>query len=343
VFFDFYSVLLDPPKGFIDLMRELGYSDVDCVVAGLKKIRCGGHDVFVPDVKYAGRFNPYRKYVNTVPSISRFVNMLVKLKSKKVDYLINFDLTVPKSFSVVWVFDDSGLKLLKKALKLFIKRLEHIYNGELGYFYNIHIWGTRSLEPHFHVHLSLCNAVFKDGRFVRFRPYFNVEIVREVWAECLRSVGLDVDNNVDVYIRYCKLSNRASVVHRVKYASRSPIVDIASYYVDKEFDGLSDTLRKWYLKILQYSNRRVCGGFLRKLRRIVGDVERVRSCPVCGCDVGRAESVSDVDVLVDDFFSGSLIIVCWDVIDKRYIMLYSSKCDWMGLLKWFDFHYNDGG
>jgi len=325
-------------------MHELGFSDIDCVIVGLKSVRCGGNFVYVPDVKYAGRYSPYRKYVSSKVSINRFVNKLFKLKDKGVDYLINIDLTIPKDYSLVYAFNDDFLKLLKKALKLFIKELEHNYGGELGYFYNVHVWSTRSLDPHFHIHLSLCNAVFKDGKFIRFRPYLNVEIVRELWAKCLRKIGLDVDNNVDVYVRYCKLSNRASVVHRVKYASRSPIIDVASYYVDREFDGFNGSLlRRWYIKLIHYINRRVCGGFLRKLSKIVGDVKVSNCCPLCGREVGRSTSVVDVDSLVDDFVGGSLFIVFWDVRDKRYYMLHSSRCDLDGLLRWFDFHHNDGG
>jgi hypothetical protein len=343
IFLDFYSVLANPSPGFIDLMHELGFSDIDCVITGLKSVRCGGNFVYVPDVKYAGRYSPYRKYVSSKVSINRFVNKLFRLRDKGVDYLVNIDLTIPKDYSYVYAFDDDFLKLLKRALKLFIKDLQDHYEGELGYFYNIHIWGTRSLDPHFHIHLSLCNAVFKDGKFVRFRPYFNVEIIRELWAECLRKAGLKVDNNVDIKIRYCKLSNRAGVVHRVKYASRHPLVDIASFYADKEFDGFNGSLlRRWYIKLIHYINRRVCGGFLRKLSKIVGDVEVSRCCPVCGKEVSRAVSV-DVDGLVDDFVDGSLIVVYWDVRDKRYYMLHSNRCDLDGLLRWFDFHRDPDG
>jgi hypothetical protein len=338
VFLDFYSILANPPGGFADLMRELGFGDVGCVVNGFKGVRCNGNYVYVPDVKYAGRFSPYRKYVNSVKNINRFVSKLFKLRDKGVDYLVNVDLTIPKDYSLVYAFDDDFLKLLKKALKLFIKDLEDHYKGELGYFYNVHIWSTRNLDPHFHIHLSLCNAVFKDGKFIRFRPYFNVEIVRELWANCLRKAGLKVDNNVDIKIRYCKLTNRAGIIHRIKYASRHPLVDIASFYADKEFDGFNGSLfKRWYLKLIYYTNRRVCGGFLRRLSKIVGDVEVSRGCPICGREVGRAISV-DVDGLVDDFVGGSLVVVYWDVRDKRYYMLHSSRCDLDGLLRWFDFY-----
>jgi hypothetical protein len=265
------------------------------------------------------------------------------LRDKGVDYLIDIDLTVPKDVSFRWSRGKDGVKLLRKAFRLFVKRLENCRNGELGYFYNIHIWSTRSLEPHYHIHMSLCNAVFKNGKFIRFRPYFNVEVIREIWAECLRSVGLDVDNNVDVKVRYCKLRNEAGVVHRVKYASRHPLVDVASYYYEHEFKGLNEDLRNWYLELVYYVNRRVCGGYLRRLKSIVGDVKVSRSCPVCGKAVGRGETVVDADSLIGDFESGSLIIIYWDVRDKRYYMLKSSKCNIEGLLRWFDYHYNDGG
>jgi hypothetical protein len=343
VFLDFYSILIDPPGGFVDLMRDLGFGDVECVVSGLRGVRCSGNYVYTPNVAYAGRFSPYRKYVSCKASVNRFVSRLFRLRDKGIDYLINIDLTVPKDFSIVYAFDGDGLKMLKKAFKLFVKRLQDSFNGELGYFYNVHIWGTKTLDPHMHIHMSMCNAVFRDGRFIRFRPYFNVETIRGLWADCLRRAGLRVDGCVDVKVRYCKLSNKAGVVHRVKYASRHPLVDIASYYADREYEGLHGTFRRWLVKLVGYVNRRVCGGFLRRLNRIVGGVKASRCCPICGGEVGRSEPISDFEGLRSDFVSGGLIIVYWDVKDKHYNMVYSSRCDWMGLLKWFDYHYNDGG
>jgi hypothetical protein len=175
--------------------------------------------------------------------------------------------------------------------------------------------------------------VFKDGKFIRFRPYFDVDFIREIWRESLRSVGLNFDV-VDVKVRYVKLSNRASVVHRVKYASRHPLIDIASYYVDRDYEGLSDGLRDWYLKLIYYVNRRVCGGFLRKLSKLVGDVEVKRVCPICGseCDDGGTVGFNEVDDLVRKFQDGTLVVIFWDLQDRRYKMVYSDK--WLGLLKW---------
>jgi hypothetical protein len=251
-----------------------------------------------------------------------------------VDYLICFDLTVPEEFSLNWASNvDFGVRKLREAFKFFVRCLEAKFNGELGYFYNIHVWGTKSLKPHFHVHSSFCNVVFKDDRFIRFRPYFDVDFIRQIWKESLRSVGLNVDV-VDVKVSYIKLSNHGAVVHRVKYASRHPLIDIASYYVDRDYEGLSDGLRDWYLKLIYYVNRRVCGGFLRKLSKLVGDVEVKRVCPICGseCDDGGTVGFNEVDDLVRKFQDGTLVVIFWDLQDRRYKLVYSDK--WLGLLKW---------
>jgi hypothetical protein len=329
-------MLIHPPEGFVKLMGDLGFGDVDCVDDGFRVLMCrGGKNVYVPNLLYVGKFSPFRKWRNVAPSLSRFVNKLFKLRDLGVDYLVEFDLTIPQEVSLSWSNDvDEGVRVLKRAFKLFVKCLESKFGGQLGYFFNVHVWGTRSLKPHFHIHSCFCNAVMKDGRFIRFRPFFDVDFVREVWRESLRSVGLKVDV-VDVKVRYVKLSNRASVVHRVKYASRHPLIDIASYYVNNSYEGLSDGLRDWYLKLIYYVNRRVCGGFLRKLSKLVGDVEVKRVCPVCGDDCGDGGSVgfNEVDDLAKQFDEGILVIIFWDLKERRYKLVYSEK--WLGLLKWF--------
>jgi hypothetical protein len=338
IFLDFYSMLIHPPPGFVKLMGDLGFSDVDCVDDGFRVLMCrGGKNVYVPNLLHVGRFSPFRKWRNVAPSLSRFVNKLFRLRDLGVDYLVEFDLTVPGEVSLSWSNDvDEGVRLLKSAFKLFVRCLESKFNGRLGYFFNVHVWGTRSLKPHFHIHSCFCNAVMKeDGKLIRFRPFFDVDFIRQIWKESLRGVGLRVDGNVDVKVRYVKLSNRAGVVHRVKYASRHPLIDIASYFVDRDYEGLSDGLRDWFLKLIYYVNRRICGGFLRKLSKLVGDVEVKRVCPVCGDDCGDGGTVgfNEVDDLAKQFVEGILVIIFWDLRERRYKLVYSEK--WLGLLKWF--------
>jgi hypothetical protein len=336
VFLDFYSMLIHPPEGFVRLMEDLGFGSVDCVDDGFRVVRCkAGKDVYVPNVLFAPKFSPYRKWRNVAPSLSRFVNKLFKLRDLGVDYLINIDLTVPQEVSLSWAGDvDKGVKLLKSAFKLFVKCLESKFHGIVGGFYNVHVWSTRNPgKAHFHVHSVFCNAVLKDDRFIRFRPYFDPGFIREIWRMCLESVGVKVDV-VDVHVSYIKLSNHGAVVHRVKYMSRHPLIDIASYYVNHNYNGVDDGLRDWYLKLIYYVNRRVCGGFLRKLSKLVGDVDVKHVCPICGSDSddGGVVNFVDVDGLIKRFDDGLLVVVFWDLQDRRYKMVYSDK--WLGLLKW---------
>jgi len=335
VFLDFYSMLIHPPRGFVKLMEDLGFGSVDCVDDGFRVVKCRvGKDVFVPNVLFAPKFNPYRKWRNVAPSLSRFVNKLFRLRDLGVDYLVCFDLTVPQEVSLSWSCNvDDGVRKLREAFKFFAKCLECKFHGELGYFYNIHIWGTKSLKPHFHVHSSFCNVVFKDGKFIRFRPFFDVDFIRQIWRESLRSVGVNADV-VDVKVSYIKLSNHGIVVHRVKYASRHPLLDIASYYVDHSYNGVDDGLRDWYLHLIYYVNRRVCGGFLRKLSKLVSNVDVKNVCPICGgeSDDGGTVGFSEVDDLVRKFQDGTLIVIFWDLKGRRYKIIYSDK--WLGLLKW---------
>lgn len=333
VFFDFYAVLIRPPKGYVDLMAELGFNDVDAIVEGLREIRCrNGKAVYVPKVLYAEKHNPYRKWVSAASSLSRFVRKLFRLREKGVDYLVNVDLTVPKEISLELSKDPArGVQLLRRAFKLFVSRLKKLkrLHGELGYFYNIHIWSTRTLMPHFHVHSSFVNAVMNDEKLHRFRPYFDkeeLESLRRAWADCLRAVGLNVGDCVDIKVRYCELKDEPAVVHRIKYCSRSPLIDMASFFCDKNFSRINDDeTRTWLLGLVYYVNRRVCGGFLRRLSKIVGEVEGGRSCPICGLECKRVEGVVNVDSLAPLFEKGDLIIVYWNPLSKRYVVLYSEK------------------
>jgi hypothetical protein len=333
VFFDFYAMLIRPPKGYVDLMAELGFNDVDAIVEGLREVWCkNGKPDYVPKVLCAGKHNPYRKWVSTANSLSRFVRKLFKLREKGVDYLLNVDLTVPKETSLKLSEDPAhGVQLLRRAFKLFVSRLKRLkrLHGELGYFYNIHIWSTRTLMPHFHVHSSFCNAVLNDGKFHRFRPYFDkeeLEVLRRAWADCLRAVGLDVGDCVDVKVRYCELKDEAAVVHRIKYCSRSPLIDMASFFCDKNFSKINDEeTRDWLLGLVYYVNRRVCGGFLRRLKQLVGEVEGGRACPICFGESRRVEGVVNVDLLAPLFDKGDLIVVYWNPLSKRYVAMYSER------------------
>jgi hypothetical protein len=342
VFLDFYAVLIDPPRGFVDFMRCLGFNDVECLVDGFKGVYCRGSYVYVPNVEYVGRHNPYRKYLNVVRSAGRLADRLVRLRDRGVDYMINVDLTVPKDVSFRWGSGGDGVKLLRKAFKLFVKRLESVKKGMLGYFFNIHLWSSETLEPHFHIHSSFLNAVYRDGRLIRFKPYLNVQEIRRIWKDCLKEIGLKIDGEVDVKVKYCRLSNRAAVVHRIKYCSRHPLIDVAAYYCRHGFEGFDEDQREWFYDLVYYVNRRICGGFLRKLSSMVGDVGNARCCPICGRSVGRVSRICGSETIMRDFESGSLIVVYWSVKDNRYYMICSSKCDLDGLLRWFDYH-NDGG
>jgi hypothetical protein len=339
VYLDFYSMLIHPPEGFVEMMRDLGFVDVDCECDGLKSVKCGGgRSVYVPNVvsEKVGRFSPFRKWRNTAPSLSRFVNKLFKLESLGIDYLINIDLTVPKEVSLMWSVDvDKGVEVLKKAFRLFVKRLEKVYGGMLGYFYNVHVWGTKSLEPHFHVHSGFCNAVKVGDRLIRFRPYLDVDFVRGVWVECLRKVGLVIPEVVDVKVRYVALRKHACVVHRVKYMCRHSLVDMASYYADKEYEGLSEEKRAWFLELIYYKNRRISGGFLSRLSKLVGEVKVQKVCPICGreCRDEAVLTLEDAEELKKKFWEeGSLAVVWWDFAERRYKMLFSEA--WLGVLKW---------
>jgi hypothetical protein len=113
------------------------------------------------------------------------------------------------------------------------------------------------------------------------------------------------------------------------------LIDIASYYANHDYNGLTDGFRDWLMKLINYTNRRVCGGFLRRLTRLVGDVEVKHVCPICGSDSDDGGTVGfvDVDGLAEKFRKGTLVVIFWDLLERCYKLVYSY--DWLGLFKWF--------
>jgi hypothetical protein len=68
---------------------------------------------------------------------------------------------------------------------------------------------------------------------------------------------------------------------------------------------------------------------------LVGDVDVKHVCPICGCesDNGGTVGFNEVDDLIRKFQDGSLVVIFWDLRERRYKLVYSDK--WLGLYKWF--------
>ena len=316
VFLDFYDILANPPEAFKNWIRRLGYEELsyNAVIDESHPITafvCRRHNrsYYLPNYEI---LNPLlKKHKSTLNSTSRFVNNLLKLCEQiKADYVIFMTLTAPKEFDE---------EKLKKAFKKFVKKLEkELFNSaKLGIAYNIHIWGTKTLQPHPHIHVILPNVVEKDGKFHRIRPWLDETRLKEIWKECL-----EIDQKPDLHIKYVKSDNRGRIAHWVKYSSRKPIIDIVSYFIKHgKAPEISD---EWAKVLIEYVNRRVCIGFLRNMKKIIGENrEKKRYCPICGSESEKVEAIPrhEFETMFKD---GNLIVVFYDPKIRWYRLMYNA-------------------
>jgi hypothetical protein len=157
--------------------------------------------------------------------------------------------------------------------------------GKLTGVFVVHVWGTSSLLPHFHVHLTIPNVLKTRGGFVRFSPKLNHEVVKVLWRKALRANGLwplDGPTLPDCHVSFVRYKERGRVVHRIRYASRLPIVDLSEFLTPsfaRDYD------LEWAKYLLFYTPRIVWVGWSRngfgsssKKNSKNGDLP----CPRCG-------------------------------------------------------------
>ena len=314
---DFYDLLAKPPDLFKKWIKKLGYENYayDAVISEIYPLTAficknSGRVYYLPN--YEVKNELLKKHKSTLNSSSRFVNNFLELCNViKADYVIFMTLTAPKDFDV---------EKLRKSFKKFIKMLEkELFNSaKLGIAYNIHIWSTKTLQPHYHIHLLFPNCVEKEGKFYRFRPYFDVNKLRKMWKE---SLGIDCEP--DIHVKYAKIAeNRGKIAHWVKYSSRKAIIDIVSYFINNGKEP--EISENWAKQLIEYTNRRVSYGFLRKMSQIIGENnEKKHHCPICGSESEKVEYLryNEVEDMLRD---GRLLIVYYDPKSRWYRLLYNA-------------------
>jgi len=315
---DFYDLLAKPPAEFKEWMRKLGYEEYceDAVIDEIYPLiaficQKTGRAYYLPNYEVKNKL--LRKHKSTLNSSSRFVNNFLELCNvMKADYVIFMTLTAPK--------EDFNEEKLKKAFKKFIKMLEkELFNSaKLGIAYNVHIWSTKTLQPHYHIHLLFPNCVEKEGRFYRFKPFLDADKLREIWKK-----ALGIDCNPDLHLKYAKIAeNRGKIAHWVKYSSRKAIIDIVSYFINNGKEP--EISEEWAKTLIEYVNRRVCCGFLRKMSQIIEKSEEKKHyCPVCGGESEKVELMR-YNVVEDMLKEGRLLIVYYDPKIRWYRLLYNS-------------------
>lgn len=274
--------------------KLIDYSGVQCEESGTA--------VYYPRCK-GGKYSAYQRMKSVSSSARRLAARLCLLPdlvdAKDSLYIMAQDLTFPQYISQMALTDFEGaVKLADKCAKAYVKELskakgwDRHKDTKLMYFYNIHIWHSHKegsqyavTEPHLHIHLNIVNALFdNEGIYKRFEPFIQRKVVRATWISVLAKNKIIVPEP-DFYLHFISLKHRAKVVHRIKYCSRSVLVDLHGYYSDHAYDP--EMPEGFNFMLIRYKNPRHNCGALRKLKDYVGDLQDGgedqddnRSCPV---------------------------------------------------------------
>jgi hypothetical protein len=304
--YDKVSPVEDMTKAFI-----VGYSAALCSQSG--------NVVYYPKYE-AGEYSPYSKAVSVRSSANRLASQLCKLpEASGINdlYLLGWDMTFPKEISMIALTDSKkAMSIVDKAVKEFVKKLikETTWirkkGQKLGYSYNPHVWHSHHAgdlkeistpdEPHLHAHINLVNLVVRgdkpdDVDYVRFNPNVKRELIEKCWSYAIfKACAFSVSHPV-FYLHYIPLTLRARIAHRIRYCGRSPLNDLFDYYQDNDFD---ENIPKEYNEFLiDYNNRRRSFGFLRGIKKLVGEVEGEKICPVCVAAAEKLETLTVPEML----------------------------------------------
>ncbi len=329
LFIDHFSRWLEPPAALASLIIRAGkvaeaYTlnelharaglvprQASAALVGFKRFLCSATDteVSIPILKERGRLSPVYGWNVIKSSVSRLVRSLFALKDAgHADYLMCMDLTYPKDISLFLLSDFEGtIARAARCLQAFIQKVElNFYGGaELCVHENTHAWASKTpFEPHLHHHVHFPNCIKTDRGLKRVRPGFfrgkghdleKLELLRDLWKKSIiETFGevIPVDSwNSNLKPHYIKLTQRAKLVHRLKYASRRPMSDFFEYYHDD--DCPSERLR-FVLDLFCYKNPRHHFGWgIASMVNVQRGLAHV--CPICHAPAKQLETTDTLD------------------------------------------------
>jgi len=301
VYVQAYSTL-DLP-GLVDFLK--GVDDkVASAVALCAKIwyhyKCEkGHEVYKPRLCRQRRFCPRdaEAYVKSRVAHAYEVFKRLEIVYGWRIYLIHIVFTLPKDLWIRVVENpDPFFEAVYEALKY-----EGGMSGGVASLHLIH--SSRPLDGWYpHIHVIVPNVVLIRHReinwiggarvrasyFKRTRPFFNESGLKERYRSSIKRVfGVDVED-VDVYVSYVRLSDKKKAKHRLRYAFRMSIQDLAPYLNG----SLNDEVKEFVLKVLNYPFERirwfgwlakgVVGRYLPGYVKLSEFLRKVEDrCPIC--------------------------------------------------------------
>jgi len=157
----------------------------------------------------------------------------------------------------------------------------------------------------------------------RVSPYIKGDAIKELWAAivCSEFAGVVTEKyeKLDVHLGFISIKNKAAVVHRLKYCSRKPLMDLFEYYSKNDFDAAAID-DGFCLMLLGYANRRNTFGFARKLNRLVLIRQDKNVCSICGSPARLQDRLSSAEVL-DLLVNRKAVLVQWEHTEKEYVLI----------------------
>lgn len=274
-----------------------GYKLFEC-----KNVNCDVEKVYTPMLD-TGIYHPYRSTKHSARCVAQTLDVIDFITENiPADYAQFICLTAPGWVSKE-LLDHGTIGRFKKAIHYFLDNLhDRMFPrrpSHFGALYAMHTWrSSRPLEPHLHTHLILPNVVYNsvDKRFYRFNPSLDDRVVKECWREALVRVGFwdrcDIDLP-DVHLQYVSLNpfdstERARLVHHIKYIFRLPLADMNERLERRDVEVL-DLDERFARYLFDYITRRHRLGWMTNLKRFGGGPVCSKStsqpCPVCGTEM----------------------------------------------------------
>lgn len=113
-------------------------------------------------------------------------------------------------------------------------------------------------------------------------------VIKRLWRESLEETfkGFVIPDNIDVYIKYYNTpktesysSDRAKILHAMRYKSRRPILDLALYLDKNPIKNF-----EWSSQVVKYKNKTRTWGWWKVIKRVmkIDSPDKEDICETCG-------------------------------------------------------------
>lgn len=320
---DYYTNLIyvqDKAPGYVTLLKdELGitYGDVMGFFTSWTEYKCDNeHRVCYPNA-HVGEFNPFSKWVSIRKAAARTMRNLERFE--QLNLLWDMTFTYPSEISSLTLTPET----IGRCNSCFERIKDYINSeicptGKFAWSMNTHIWKSEEpLKPHVHHHALMLDVYQKESgdlgkvrtstfmkynkRTKRSEPSVFSELIKSKWAEI---VNAEFDLNypkLDVHFEYRDIKKEPEkVVHKLKYNKRTPLPDLANWYLNHNYEPGYDKV--YMTELLLYRNKTHNYGYWNRISKLLctlGNVEiekGVHRCPICAakCKVVRTWNESDI-------------------------------------------------